>query len=115
MYIETSSRRQGDKARLLSPQMPKARAKCLQFWYHMYGSSIGYLTVYKKTGSSVGTQIWRLSGNQGDEWLVAQVNVWSPLRSFRLSFEGTVGSGNQGDIAIDDIAMFNGKCAYPGK
>ena len=115
MYIETSSRRQGDKARLLSPQMPKTSAKCLQFWYHMYGSSIGSLTVYKKTTSGVGTQIWTLSGNQGDEWLVAQKSVYSPVRSFRLSFEGTVGSGNKGDIAIDDVVMFNGQCAYPGE
>ena len=115
MYIESTSRKQGDKARLLGPQMPKTRSQCLQFWYHMYGSSLGTLSLYKKTSSAVGPRIWTRSGNQGDEWLVAQVNVWSPLRSFRISFEGTVGKGNTGDIAIDDVAIFSGLCAAPGK
>ena len=114
MYIESTSVQTGKKARLLSPQMAKTRAKCAQFWYHMYGSSVGTLALYKKTGSSVGRRIWSRSGNQGDEWLVAQVNVWSPVRAFRISFEGQV-AGNKGDIAIDDVEIFNGKCAAPGE
>lgn len=114
MYIESTSKTRGDKARLLTPLMPKTRAKCFQFWYHMYGSTVGSLKLYKKTGSSVGTRIWSKSNNQGDEWLVTQVNVWSPVRAFRLSFEGTVG-GSKGDIAIDDVKIFNGKCAVPGE
>ena len=114
MYIESTSRKRGDKARLLSPQMPKTRAQCVQFWFHMYGSTVGSLNLYKKTGNSVGPRIWSRSGNQGDEWLVAQVNVWSPIRPFRISYEGTVG-GNKGDIAIDDVQIFNGKCATPGE
>lgn len=28
-------------------------------------------------------------------------------------FEGTVGSSYQGDIAIDDISVTNGKCVQP--
>ena len=114
MYVDSSSRKRGDLARLLSPQMPKTRSSCLEFWYHMYGSTVGTLTLYKKTGSSIGTRIWSRSGNRGDEWLVAQVNVWSPVRSFKISFQGTVG-GNTGDIAIDDVKMFSSRCAAPGK
>lgn len=114
MYIESTSRKRGDVARLLSPQMPRTRAKCVQFWYHMYGSTVGSLALYKKTGSTVGARIWSRSGNQGDEWLAAQVNVWSPIRAFRISYQGTVG-GNKGDIAIDDVEIFNGKCAAPGE
>lgn len=114
MYIDSTSRKQGDKARLLSPQMPKTRAQCLQFWYHMYGSSVGSLSVYKKTGNPTGPRIWTLSGDQGDEWLVAQVSVWSPIRPFQISFQGTVGRADKGDIAIDDISIVKGKCAYPG-
>lgn len=114
MYIDSTSRKQGDKARLLGPQMPKTPAQCLQFWYHMYGSSVGSLSVYKKTGNPTGPRIWTLSGDQGDEWLVAQVSVWSPIRPFQISFEGTVGRADKGDIAIDDIRIVNGKCAYPG-
>lgn len=114
MYIESTSRKRGDKARLITPQMPKTPAKCVQFWYHMYGSTVGSLALYKKTGSSVGVRIWSRSGNRGDEWLVAQVNVWSPVRPFRVVFEGTV-AGNKGDMAIDDVEIFQGKCAAPGE
>ena len=113
MYVDASSRKRGDKARLLTPTMPKTRGKCFEFWYHMYGSAVGSLKLYKKTGQSVSTRIWSRSGNQGDEWLAAQVSVWSPSVAFRLSFEGTVG-GNTGDIAIDDIQIFDGRCAVPG-
>lgn len=113
MYIDASGRKRGDKARLLTPQMQKTRAKCLEFWYHMYGSGVGSLQLYKKTGRAVGARIWSKSGNQGDEWLITQVSVWSPRRAFRLSFEGTVG-GSTGDIAIDDVQILDGKCPLPG-
>lgn len=114
MYIDSSIAQSGKKARLLTPQMPKVSAKCLKFWYHMYGSTVGTLAVYKKTGSLVGIRIWRRSGDQGDEWLVAQVSVWSPVKPFRLSFEGQV-AGSTGDIAIDDVEIFAGKCPTPGE
>ncbi|CAH3118157.1 unnamed protein product [Pocillopora meandrina] len=113
MYIDSSIAQSGKKARLLTPQMPKVSAKCLKFWYHMYGSTVGTLAVYKKTGSLVGIRIWRRSGDQGDEWLVAQVSVWSPVKPFWLSFEGQV-AGSTGDIAIDDVEIFAGKCPTPG-
>ena len=113
MYVDASSRKPGEKARLLTPLMPKTTSKCFEFWYHMYGSAVRSFNLYKKTGSSVGVRIWSKSGNQGDEWLAARVSVWSPLRAFRLSFEATVG-GSTGDIAIDDVQIFDGKCAVPG-
>lgn len=113
MYMDASSRKSGDKARLLTPVMLKTSGKCFEFWYHMFGSAVGSFNLYKKTGSSVGIRIWSQSGNQGDEWLAARVSVWSPSRTFRLSFEGTV-AGSTGDIAIDDIRIFDGRCAAPG-
>ena len=42
---------------------------CLCFSYHMYGGTVGTLSVYlnnKITGDS--TPLWSLSGNQGNEW-----------------------------------------------
>ena len=47
MYIETSApRKQGDKARLMSPSYKDNSDICVQFWYHMYGSGIGTFNVY---------------------------------------------------------------------
>ena len=35
-------------------------------------------------------------------------------RLFQVVFEGVVGNGYQGDIAVDDISILNGKCLDPG-
>ena len=66
MYIETSGRRvRGDKAKLNSPLMNFTGHMCLEFFYHMYGSSIGTLSVIIN-GS---TTVFSVTGNQGKEWL----------------------------------------------
>lgn len=80
LYIETSGFiPAGANAYLLSPQyQPASRTggKCLQFWYHMYGSSIGSLNIYVKTGTAYpGRQMWTRSGNQGNQWLIGQVSI----------------------------------------
>ena len=43
VYIETSAPRvKGDKAWFLSPTFtPGATPKCMSFWYHMLGTSVG--------------------------------------------------------------------------
>lgn len=48
MYIEATGKRKGDKAQLISPTFTKTSGRCLQFWYHMYGSNIGRLNIYKR-------------------------------------------------------------------
>lgn len=78
MYTEASSPRQtGDKARLESPlQQPTPGGKCLEFWYHMFGSTMGSLVVYVKNNVQK-SQIWKKSGNQGNLWLKARVTLKS--------------------------------------
>lgn len=82
MYIETSApRKQGDKARLLSEDFSPttSRGRCVKFWYHMYGNTIGTLRLLVKTGpgNQSETVIWELSGNFGDQWYSAQAPVSS--------------------------------------
>ena len=93
MYIETSSpRKQGDKARLLSEDFSPTttRGRCVKFWYHMFGNTIGTLRVLVKTGAGnqSETVIWELSGNFGDQWYSAQAPVTSgkPYQVLILSF-----------------------------
>ena len=77
MFIETSlPRKPGDKAQLLSPKYPATPGKCLQFWYHMYGSHIGTLNVRVKRlvqGKPTYFLQWSRSGDHGNRWRVAQV------------------------------------------
>lgn len=33
---------------------------------------------------------------------------------FQFDIEGTTGTGNAGDIAIDDVRLLPGNCSHPG-
>eukprot|EP00795_Rhopilema_esculentum_P012712 gene12712-3431_t len=113
MYIETSSpRRQGDKARFLSPVRSPTTGSCLAFWYHMYGTTIGSLSLYSRVNSA-DNLLWSESGNQGNIWRMAMKTLTSSS-NYQLMFEGTVGSSYTGDIAIDDLKIVSGACPRPG-
>lgn len=82
MYIETSApRKQGDKARLLSEDFGPTTlgGRCVKFWYHMYGGTIGTLRILVKTGpgNQSETAIWELGGNFGNQWYSGQAPVTS--------------------------------------
>ena len=71
MYIETSSpRQQGDNAKLNSPKMQFSGSMCLKFYYHMYGANIATLNVIIN-----GNNVFTASGNKGNKWLRAAINV----------------------------------------
>ena len=71
MYIETSgSRKQGDYAELLSPAVKFGGQTCLQFFYHMYGATIGGLLVFVDKKN-----LFSKIGNQGNKWLDARINI----------------------------------------
>ena len=73
-YIETSSPRgQGDNALLVKSGLSFRTKKCLSFYYHMYGATMGTLNVY------VGKKkIFTKSGNQGNQWKKATVDITEP-------------------------------------
>lgn len=78
MYIEASRpRTRGQKARLITTDNPSTNGACLQFYYHMYGSSMGTLNLYAQSGGQLGRPIFSRSGNQGNKWIVGRVTVKS--------------------------------------
>ncbi|XP_019646171.1 PREDICTED: MAM and LDL-receptor class A domain-containing protein 1-like [Branchiostoma belcheri] len=104
IYIETSSGSSGSVARVISPLVTTTSAKCVQFWYHMYGRDVNRLKVYIKTGSSLGNPVWTRTGTQGNQWRFGQVDIPAGT-SFNIVFEASRGSGNYGDISLDDISI----------
>ena len=53
------------------------------FWYNMYGSGMGNLTVYLKSDEQILEEILRKSGNQSRGWnmdLIANLNVSTPFQ-----------------------------------
>ncbi|XP_078612623.1 uncharacterized protein LOC144882595 [Branchiostoma floridae x Branchiostoma japonicum] len=104
MYIEASSPRQpGDTARLVSPVLNAYGTHCLQFAYHLYGDSIGELKVL--VGSEV---VFFRNATEGDFWQETKMDV--SLNNNQITFEGVVGIGWRGDVAIDDVLLYSGSC-----
>lgn len=53
--------------------------RCLSFWYHMYGSDMGTLSVSRN-----GTQLWTKTGDQGNTWHWVQMNVGTSSQTFKV-------------------------------
>lgn len=58
-------------------------------------------------------EFWTKKGQQGDDWFFDQIEITSGGPGFKVIFEGTVGSGDLGDIALDDLSMLSTKCPPP--
>ena len=72
MYIETSSPRvAGDNAKLDMSVSGNGELSCLEFYYHMYGDTMGTLNVF--SGNKV---VFSLSGNQGSYWIKAEKTIY---------------------------------------
>lgn len=79
MFIETSSpRRTGDNAFYVSERFdPTTSAgRCMSFWHHMYGSTIGTLNVWMAVNNTK-ILMWQRKGNKGNTWFQGQIPVKS--------------------------------------
>ncbi|XP_033121015.1 MAM and LDL-receptor class A domain-containing protein 1-like [Anneissia japonica] len=111
MYIETSSPRILDEvARLWTPSYLATNDMCIEWFYHMYGSTVNTLNVYMvKANGTVDVPAWSKANEQGNQWIPAQVATSEP-GTYQIMFEGIVGSGVRGDIAIDDVRITDRAC-----
>ena len=84
-------------------------AATFSFQYHMYGSNVGSLTVQASINDLDWTNLWTLSGNQGDAWNQVDVDLASYVGgNVKLRMVGVTGSGWSSDIAIDDLQVTTG-------
>ena len=76
LYLETSTTLPaGSKAIINTPYYFNNGQKCVQFYYHMYGNTVGQLNVYVKYSFFSNQLLFSKSGNQNDTWRLAQVQV----------------------------------------
>ncbi|KAK3546332.1 hypothetical protein QTP70_025671, partial [Hemibagrus guttatus] len=116
LYVDTTVGRWGDRALLLSEIFPPGnREQCFTFWYHIYGQNVGNLNLYTNNrtlhdnGDKLGHLIWTDSGDEGDVWWSAKVNI-NQKEPFWFVFEYRKGQASGGDVAIDDIQITYSSC-----
>uniref|UniRef100_A0A665URR7 MAM domain-containing protein n=1 Tax=Echeneis naucrates TaxID=173247 RepID=A0A665URR7_ECHNA len=115
MYIEASLMRPGHKARLLTSDLwGSSSTQCLIFYYHMYGSGTGILSVFLHHSSREQDMLlWRRQGEQSISWMRAMVEYHCDAQH-QIIFEAIRGPSLLSDIAIDDIRFKRGLCEDPG-
>ncbi|KAH9500038.1 hypothetical protein Btru_076221 [Bulinus truncatus] len=114
LFIESSApQKNGSYARFLSPfyKTESLRNKCLQFYYHMFGDeNVGILEVFlrpKKIPTEAlnsDHQIFYKKGNQGDNWIKANVIIPEITETSQIVFQATT-RGWLSDIGLDDISI----------
>jgi len=79
----------------------------LRFSYHMFGAAMGTLNLQVSVGGGNWTTIWTRTGDQGDLWTPASINLapYTSATDLRLRFNGITGSTFTSDIAIDAISI----------
>ncbi|VDH92906.1 Hypothetical predicted protein [Mytilus galloprovincialis] len=111
-YIEASKQSVNTKARLISDVKFSNKTRCFTMSYHMYGEQIGTLRVLTKDTDNTETELWSVSGDQGNQWIGQMFSVQT-LPDSKIVIEGLVG-GNRGDIAIDNIKLYVKDCVPCG-
>ncbi len=110
IYVEASSPNYPSKRAVLSSpcfDLSSLNNPELSFDYHMFGSAMGYVELQVSSNGGSWTTLWTKSGDQGNVWHSATVNlaayVNSPSLKFRIT--GTTGFSYQSDMSIDNFSI----------
>ncbi|XP_033122124.1 MAM and LDL-receptor class A domain-containing protein 1-like [Anneissia japonica] len=117
IYIETSSPRNlNDIARLWTMSYPPTNGTCVQWFYHMYGTTVNTMSVYiVNTADTLGTPVWSIKNEQGNVWRRGQIFV-ETSSAYQIVFEGIAGKTcdisclNGGVCFISDYGFENCQC-----
>ncbi|KAL8619008.1 hypothetical protein ACOMHN_018390 [Nucella lapillus] len=116
IFMESSAPQKfGQVTRLISPPyQPPPEPMCIEFFYHMKGPpknlEVGDLDVYIRTGSNdapVDSVVFHRDGYQSNNWVRGLVTIADQSGVFKIVFAATRRQGWSGDIALDDIRVFN--------
>ncbi|MCB0632831.1 MAG: M43 family zinc metalloprotease [Saprospiraceae bacterium] len=110
VFMESSSPNYSNKVSILTGpcfDLSAASTAEFSFQYHLYGdTNMGGLELQASTDGQAWTNLWSVSGNQGNAWHTASVDLTAYAGSIvKLQFKGTTGSTWQGDTAVDDLKL----------
>lgn len=81
-------------------------APYLFFWYHMYGTNIGSLSVDIYDGITWVSNVFSRTGNQANTWFQGGVSLIPYAnQTIKVRFRGVTGNNWASDIALDDISI----------
>ncbi|OIP02332.1 MAG: hypothetical protein AUJ98_01535 [Bacteroidetes bacterium CG2_30_33_31] len=109
LYTESSYGSSANSTELLSPclDLNVINVPVLEFYYNMFGSSMGELHVDIWYGNSwLNDILTPIIGNQGTAWHKASVNLNQYKGITKIRFRAIKGSSIFSDIAIDDVKIW---------
>ncbi|XP_048752331.2 uncharacterized protein LOC125663930 isoform X2 [Ostrea edulis] len=106
-YIESTGKQSGATAELVSNGVFANATYCFSFYNHMKGKHIGSLEVLIVEDGIEHTVTLLDTNRKG--WYMNSSNLQLHNRT-KLIIRATVGSGDKGDIAVDDISLSLGAC-----
>ena len=119
VYLETSSpiSSNGGTATLESAcfDLSSLTAPAISFWWNLNGANIGSLHLEVTTDGTTWTELWSISGNQGNQWNqeIIDLSAYSSTNC-KLRFVGThQPSSFYGDMAFDEIRIGEAPCPTP--
>ncbi|KFQ94834.1 Neuropilin-2, partial [Nipponia nippon] len=105
LQLQSSRRREGQRARLISPTIYLPRsAVCMVFQYQAWGSNGVMLRVWREA-SQEHKALWVITEDQGEEWREGRIILPSYDTEYRIVFEGFIRNGHSGELALDDIRL----------
>jgi hypothetical protein len=118
-YTEASSGSQGAVAELYSPMVDISAlmVPSLQFYYHMFGATIGELHVDVYNGTAWVNDVDVIIGQQqtaeADPWALKVVNLAAYTGTIQVRFRAIRGADYTGDISLDDISIVEAPACLP--
>ncbi|KFB46807.1 AGAP011974-PA-like protein [Anopheles sinensis] len=113
MIVDSAEQFTNDTARFISPLYDPELSigACFQFYYHMYGETVGSLKVYVKPMTADLYDLKPslvLEGNQKNIWHEGNIEIPQQSERFQIVFEASLGMRSKSDIAIDDVSLLQG-------
>lgn len=84
--MEADGQLLGEHASLLSVSTATGSSgMCVTWWYYMYGPDVNRLEVYaQRSGGGGDEMLWRREGDQGSDWMMAQIYVTGDFTVIKL-------------------------------
>ena len=114
IYVESSSPNYPTKTAIIyTPvvSLSQSTAPMLQYFYHLYGTKMGHLSVSPFYNGTWHSAVFSMAGDKGNTWKEAKHSLYEIAQisdQVQFRFKAITGSSFTSDIAIDDLYLSSG-------